>query len=181
MGAIFYLVVGVVSVRSAIYGRKIHRPLYEWRHWLHVTALFGLLAVIRLTNLDHIAQDFFRALTQSTGDYEARREWQRPAAAFVILLLGVTCFRTFAIVRKQQGHPIRLIMFFSRGAALLMLLYFLLRLISLHAVDAMLYSGGMLRVNYVVDLGLATMNAFYALSYKRLVAQAAVSPHVCKK
>lgn len=137
------------------------------RTWVLLALFFAALIPLRLLEVEEAVRDTLRAAMRAEGSYRERRDIQGPIVAAIILLAGcgslALLYRTMRIVRGRRNVA-RVV---ALVAALTMLLLMALRMISLHAVDALLY--GPVKLNWVVDLGTSLTVLGAAVYYVRLL------------
>lgn len=150
LAALAYLVATALTL--AVAWRSRVRPSSTpaaWRWWLAVAACFVVLAAIRLTNADQALHDHIRDWAERDGIYGERHDLQIPVT--LAGLTGLFGMFVWAIVRGWTFDRVVL----ARSATLVLLVLVVLRMVSLHAVDAFLYRAvGPVRVNYLLDTGL---------------------------
>lgn len=154
LGVLLYLVVVVLCLAAALRARgapsrRTRKRLI--RHWLGLAALFVLLAAWRGWGGEAWVQEWGRGLLHTQGVYEQRRSWQGPLGASILLAAGGWA-AWLAVRNRQRIDPL---IGWSRLAGLGLLGYSLLRLLSWHPVDAIIYASlGPFLVNHLIDAGL---------------------------
>lgn len=157
-GSLAYLAVSVLAVRTALWSRRVGRPSATAAHWWTVAVLFAGLAAWRAAGGEALAQGFARDLVLDAGNYALRREWQAPLVALAALA-GAACM-AWAFVAPRTDPNV----YWSRLAAIGLLAYSAVRLVSLHSVDAILYASvGPFHVNHFMDLGLTAVVGYFAI------------------
>jgi hypothetical protein len=146
--------------------RSRQMPRHVWT-WLLLALFFAALVALRLFEVEEAVRDSLRAAMRAEGSYDQRRDIQRPIVAAIIVLacastLGLL-YRTTRIVRGRRNVA----RVAALVAALAMLVLMTLRMISLHAIDALLY--GPVKLNWVIDLGASLAVLGAAAYYTRLV------------
>lgn len=156
-GVLVYLLVAGLAMRAASRSHKAQRPRAAAVHWRTVSLVFAALALWRLAGAEAQVQDFVRDLAHHTGSYAARRELQTPLVGLALIAGAVFALWTFF---SSRGDPaVR----WSRFATMSLLAYSAVRMVSLHAVDAILYASvGPFHINHFIDLGLAAIAGYYA-------------------
>jgi len=151
LAAGFYALVIAASLAAAAISKGSRQNSWHYRVWVAAAILFIALALMRGLGMEEFIRDEFRAVMRSDGTYNERRDFQRPLAAVAIILASAASF--FAAYRLSKVSRTRrnlaVVTAVSGIAAMTILL--VLRFISLHPIDAVLY--GSLRLNWVVDLG----------------------------
>lgn len=157
----------VVCLAAAITARGSRQlPGHVWT-WVLLALFFAALIPLRMLEVEEAVRDSLRAAMRAEGSYRERRDIQGPIVAAIILLSGAGAlallYRTARNVRGRRN--------FARVAALVaalaMLFLMTLRMVSLHAVDALLY--GPVKLNWVIDLGASLTVLGAAGFYTRLV------------
>lgn len=160
LGALVYLLVMALALAAvpvaARYPGALRRRVR--RHWLALAALFAGLAAWRFGQGEWRLQELIRSLARAEGAYEVRRLWQ--AALLVVLIPACV-----VLVRRMIGGqrlPGSVIV--SRAAALMLLCYSALRVISWHYIDVIIYASlGPIHMNFLIDMGLTGLAACGAL------------------
>lgn len=154
LGALAYLVVVLACLAAALHARRAPSRRARGqlvRHWLGLMVLFALLAAWRGLGGEAAVQEWGRNLLHAEGVYAMRRSWQGPVGASALLGAGAWV-GWLAIRDRRRIDPL---VGWSRLAGLGLLGYTLLRLMSWHPVDAIIYAGvGPLLVNHLIDMGL---------------------------
>lgn len=158
-----YTVIAMLSAAAALSaGRQRLQGRLSYA-WLGLAAFFALLVMVRLFDLEEIGRAELRAFFRARGAYEMRGEIQRPLA--VVLLLAIAAcggWFTFRILPSACGKAEQAICLAMMSAAG-MLALIVLRMISLHMTDALLY--GPLKLNWVADIGMACLVAASAVYF----------------
>ena len=122
----------------------------DMAHWLAAAAVFAGLAAFRIGQVEERLRDFAREVSQADGVYELRAEVQVPLVILTGLAgLGMMVLFVRLWRRERPGSRARLVLL-SRFALLGLVPLFGLRLVSLHQVDYVLYSGP-LRINWLIE------------------------------
>lgn len=129
--------------------------------------LFIALVGLRLFDLEEVFRTELRSLVRIQEGYADRREWQSALIAIIAGISAIAAFfgfyRAAKIVRGRRDAVIAI----ALGGAAMMLLLILVRLVSLHSVDQLLY--GPLKINWVVDLGLSASIFSLSIYYGFLI------------
>lgn len=138
-------------------GRKIAQASARRRFWLVLAALLLLLGITRQFDLQTLAANLMRGLLDADGVYDERRGLQ------IGLIVAIGLFGTigllialFGLRRAELPALVALL-----GAALLVL-FTVIRAVSLHAIDQALGHGvgiPFLKLNSLVELGLLSLIA----------------------
>jgi hypothetical protein len=157
-GAVIYLAVAALALRAALQSRSAGRPHAVCVHWRTVALLFAGLACWRLSGAEAAVQALARHIAQNTGSYASRREWQAPLVG--LSLLAGAAFAVWAFLGPRGDPDVH----WSRLAALGLVAYTAVRLVSLHAMDAIVYASvGPIHLNHFIDLGLTFTVAYFAV------------------
>ena len=122
----------------------------DMTHWLAAAAVFAGLAAFRIGQIEDRLRDFARDASKADGVYELRAEVQVPLVVLAGLVgLGMMFLLVRLWRRERPGSRARLVLL-SRFALLGLVPLFGLRLVSLHQVDYVLYSGPV-RINWLIE------------------------------
>lgn len=156
-GALVYLAVSALAIRAALQSHRGVRPKAAAFHWWAVALLFAGLAAWRFAEGEALAQGFARGLALDAGSYASRREWQVPLVG--LAALAGAAYTVWAFIGPRADTNVH----WSRLAAIGLLVYSAVRMVSLHAVDAILYTSiGPFHLNHFIDLGLTAMVGYFA-------------------
>ena len=133
------------------------------RFWIVLGALVMMLGLTRQLNLQALVSDIARSLVSAEGRYDARAGFQLAlviaVGAFGVIGLAIALL-TF---RRAEGS----ILLATAGAALL-LIFTLIRLISLHDIDQFLSEGvPHARINNLIEIGALIVIAAAGLAFAR--------------
>lgn len=163
MAACFYGIVAcsaLLALRSAVVQRQIgwHRIA-----WAFVAALFVGLAIMRLFVLEELLRHTMRSSQWMQERYAERRAIQTPIAAALVIVAGLAA--AFLGLRLAPGLRSRrtIAALAALGASGGLIVLVLMRIVSLHAVDALLY--GPLKLNWVLDLGASAAVLLASIAY----------------
>jgi len=126
------------------------------RRWSLIAALFLALAVWRLSAGEMRLQGDLRDWMRASGFYEQRHNYQALLTLAIIAGAGLALYRVFFVGGFSRPT-------LALNAALGLMLFSLLRLISLHQFDSLLFRLGPIHINYLIDLGLTATAAILAL------------------
>ncbi len=147
----FYALVAVACGVAASRSRAHNQQVWHGRAWIAIALLFLVLILSRLLNAEEIIRDDLRDWLQSEDMLDGRRVWQRWLIAGAIFVGGaVGLFAGYRVVGRVTGRR-NVAVAIAAGSSGLMLCLIVLRLISLHAMDRLLY--GPLKLNWVGDIG----------------------------
>ena len=155
-GVLAFCINGLLALAlSEFVGR--HLSFTERRNWRVVGLFFIALAIWRLSHGEQWVLDHLRAWTRVHNYYDGRHKVQVPATIGIVAIAG------FILLWLARTGYTR----FSKLAALaasVLLLFSLVRLISLHEVDTLLFrSPGPLQLNPLIDAVLTGSIALLAL------------------
>jgi len=169
VGVLFYAVTALFCAVSARFATRARQPKAHAINWALVSLFFvGLMALRGLLIEDWIELTMRTALRES-GSYGDRRQIQKVVA--IILALIATGAATFWLMRsykKIRGQR-ELAIFVANFACFAMVGLIGFRLLSLHAIDFVLYA---LKVNWIMDAGLTVLVGGCAAVYVRRVLSA---------
>ncbi len=113
--------------------------------------------------MEALLRDQLRAAFFDEALYEQRRSFQRPIAALAIAIAAALVL----LIPMRFGKSLRsrpdLAVFGACASASAMVFVLLMRLISLHQIDALLY--GPLKLNWIIDLGASLLVAAAAVVF----------------
>lgn len=159
----FYALVVIACLAAAFVALAKKQQLGRIYIWAGLAALFAVLIFLRLNDLEEIWRDQLRDMMRAEGAYEARRAYQLPLALGVITLIELAVFawivRSFRTAQGRRNVAVAV----AQLGAFLMAGLIALRMVSLSLVDRMLY--GPMKLNWVVDIGSATLVAGCAAYY----------------
>jgi hypothetical protein len=164
--ALYLLVIGA-SLLAALTARAWSQREWHVAAWLGLAMFFAALVAVRLLTIEELLRGELRAFLMARGMLEERRSIQGTIVA--VVLLGVAAagfiglYRAAGVVRGQRNWAV--VAGLAAGGVLAMLVC--LRIVSLHALDKLLF--GPLKLNWAGDVGssLAVLGA--ALFYVWLV------------
>jgi len=151
IGALLYIVTMLAAIGAAwLDGRRSGRPAAARAHWLAIAALFAGMAAWRLGSGEERLQAILRGELVEGGQYASRYTLQGPLiAVLVVLALAIGAW----VIWRWRHQP--LYRAISGGGALGLLAFSLLRLMSYHPFDRLIYASlGPLRLNYLIELAL---------------------------
>lgn len=167
LAGFLYFLVATACMFAAWTAQTLRQPLLHRRTWLLVAVLFIALMLARLFAVEEGLRDGLRTAMRASGNYEERRALQAPlVAAALVIGTGVGGYLVYRWGRTIRGRR-NFMVFASVLAASTMLLLIVLRLTSLHMVDALLY--GALKLNWIIDTGASLAVVAAAVTYVRLV------------
>ena len=168
VSVLYFFVVIAAGAAAANAGRR-SQQFWHLRGWIILVALFCVLIALRLLDGEEIIRDNLREILRSDTRYESRRDFQRPLVAGLVAIAAVGgFFWIYRVGRRVKGRRnIAVMLALACGAAMVFLVA--LRMISLHAIDAVLY--GPLKLNWVADVGLSCAIVAAACFYAWIVTK----------
>lgn len=165
--AAVYAVVAVTCVIGTGTAVTNRQPIWHRNAWVALALLFIVLLCMRGLGIEEWARGILREGLRSDGAYAERRGVQGMVVAAVLASVGAAGGWWFyrASQRLRGRRNVAVMVALASGAAMIFLV--LLRLISLHAVDSLLY--GPLKLNWVGDIGSCLIVVFAAIYYVKLV------------
>lgn len=135
--------------------------------WLAIAVVFIALILSRLFVVEDILRSDLRSWLRAEGLAADRRTWQGYVIAVVLMTSTLGGFYgLYAFSRKLAGKRNMAIMI-AAASAIAMLILVGLRVISLHAMDQLLF--GPLKLNWFGDLGATVLVTGSAIYYTRRV------------
>lgn len=143
---------------------------WHLRCWLAAATLFALLVVLRAFNLEEALRDGLRSWLTSEGLSQGRRAYQGFFIAVLMsLFAAIGLYAVYWISQRISGRR-NIAVALAGAGCVAMLVLIMFRLISLHALDALLF--GPLKLNWFGDLGITAVILSSAVFYARHVKNA---------
>lgn len=175
---VLYLVAVWCAARAARAAVRVaHHEERRW--WTVIASLFGVLALSRGLGIEEAFRQALRSRIMAAGLYQHRWEYQSVLASAVILCITgaaavfyvrwtqrQSAWRGRRTVRAQRLAQVTGLAQAASGA---MVTLVLLRLVSIHAVDSLLYRGP--HLNWLVDIGATLAVIGLGLTYHRSAAE----------
>ncbi|MEP3421313.1 MAG: hypothetical protein ABJN35_06240 [Erythrobacter sp.] len=169
LAAAFYCVVVAACLVAAFTTKAQRQQPWHGKVWIAIAVLFAALVASRLLNVEEILRADLRAWLRDEGMLDGRRVWQGWLIAGAIFMFAAgglfAAYRTFGGFKGRRNIAVAL----AGGAAGVMISIIVMRTISLHAMDRLLY--GALKLNWVGDLGSSAAILAAAAYYVWLVRQ----------
>ena len=146
------------------YRAAFDRPPSDRRAWALLALLFLLVAISRLTGAEDHIRDALRELLTADGVYAERREVQGPLAAALIAALAYGAWLAFARLSHMRHSPAGRVLVAAQIAGIGMVGLIAARIVSLHALDNLLFSKP-LHLNWLLDIGATGTVLVAALLY----------------
>lgn len=167
----YYAIVLLMCLTAAFSAVSRRQIPSHWRNWAPLAGLFTILIVLRGFDLEAIARDALRQLLVATDAYDDRRSFQGVLVLGIAILVGLAAF--FWFFRKVQvargRRDLAALAAQAAGAALVALVALVaLRTVSFSALDSLLF--GLLKLNWITDLGASTAIVGAAVYYAWLVS-----------
>lgn len=164
----FYGVVAL-SAMCALANAISHRQI-SWHvaTWGMIAVLFLTLAMMRMFAFEDLLREELRLALRVEGTYDDRRALQGPlfAALFVVaaVITGVWFYHVSRTIHGRRNIATMI----AAGCALGMIFLVLVRIVSLHSVDYLLY--GPFKLNWIIDLGASVAVMACGVYYWRVVS-----------
>ena len=163
------LYIGVaLSASVALSGAVMTRQL-RWHvlSWAAVAALFVVLSLSRVLTWEEWLREELRLALRLEGTYVERRELQAPIVAVLFsITVALAVFWGSRLGRSVRGRR-NAVTLVSLGCTGGLMFLVLLRIVSLHLIDELLY--GPLKLNWIIDLGLSVGVLICGAFYFRIV------------
>lgn len=147
-GAAFFL-----QAKAGGDSRNPNQIVRQVKAWLVVGGSFVLFLVMRVLQVEDRLRSAGRAMVIQEHGYSKRWDWQAPAAALLVILIFTALFFMWVRRSRSKGRhaqlPMTVRLAFAAVGAMFVLI--MLRLVSLHAIDSILYRGP--HLNWLVDTG----------------------------
>ena len=168
LGAVFYALVVLASIFAARTAWRHHHVQIRGMapFWIGSALVFAGLVAARVT----LAEDRLRALLRlqlrEAGSYDEREAVQLAASLAALAIAALFALWWGRGWVRSRGDPIRRMVRLAQLGIAGMVPLWGLRIASLHAVDRLLYSGP-LRLNWIIDIGLAATVGLAAVLFVR--------------
>lgn len=155
-----------VAAAGAVAVQK--QPVVHLVQWILLALFFAVLLGSRLFDWEETLRMSLRASLYEADSYDARRDYQRPIVAVVLLLGAPVVFGLIYWVAQTSGQRRNLAVGIALFGGVMIAGVVVLRIISLHQVDALLY--GPLKLNWFGDVGGTALVIAAAAYYVKLVS-----------
>ncbi len=161
---LLYVFVALSAWQAARTARESNADFRSARLWKVLAALFLLLLLSRLFMLEELVRDMLRDWLRAGRGYETRHQWQVPLAACALMAFALSASWVFRAARGRTTYRGAPWVLAGKLAILAMIALVALRLISFHAIDALLYGGP--HLNWVIDIGASMLAGTAAWRYR---------------
>lgn len=171
VAVIAYIAAAASCIQAYRLAVKARRPKRERMRWPMLAMLLIALGISRLLGAEERFRTAARVTLQAQHEYVDRWDLQAPIAAGIVVALGalgLIFYLTHGLERKIGRLGQAMILADAGGFALCGLV--MLRMTSLHAVDAILFRGP--HLNWVIDFGGTIAIGWAALRYRKLLVAA---------
>lgn len=167
-----YLAVAAACIRAAAAALHRSRRLYEVLHWAAIALFFGAVSALRVLGVEEGVRTKLREQLVANREYLDRWEFQAPvtALAFLVLAIAVAAMLFLHPARRpppKQRSRLMHCRWMADMAVAAMSGLILLRVISLHSVDYLLYHS--VHLNWLVDIGSTAVALYAAVRYSQLL------------
>lgn len=170
IAVMLYLAVGIVSARAFLAARSgvggTRPPAFHGRVWLIAGLVFFAAAALRRFGFEEDLRIWLRGGLRAEHLYQERRDFQSIIASVVIVLATLAGMAGFALMLRsgvlQRKGSSRIVAIAGLACAGMVLLV-MLRLVSLHLIDVLLFRGP--RLNWFIDIGTTLVTGWMAIAY----------------
>lgn len=167
LAAALYFAVVLSCAAASFTAVKFRQPRWNRNVWLTMVLLFGVLIAMRTYGVEDFLRESLRDILRGGSYYALRRGIQSVAVSSVLAVSGAIgawwFYRVCQTIRGRRN--LASIAALAGGAAMTFLL--VVRVISLHRIDGLLY--GPLKLNWVGDIGTSLIVLCAAAYYTKLV------------
>lgn len=135
--------------------------------WVAIAFMFIVFGVMRVLGVEEMLQSDLRSTLQIDQRYEDRRALQGPLVGVIFTIAAAMGAGLFYYIAKRVRGRRNIATLAALGCTGGMIVLTVLRLISLHSVDALLY--GPLKINWIADVGLTLAVLGCAVRYRTVV------------
>lgn len=172
LAMVTYLCASGFSIAAWHAAVRCRRPASESIRWIGIGAFFICILAMRFFGIEEGLRTKIRAYLVENQEYFSRWEVQAPAAAvaFVMIFAGISALFFLHPARKPpvaRRSRLKSAQWLSDLAVTAMSALIVLRIISLHSIDALLYHG--LHLNWVIDVGSTALALYGAHRYHHLL------------
>lgn len=167
IAACFYWAVASACLLAVVPALSHRQVRWHKLVWVGLAAFFVLLAISRALAFEDILRENLRFLLRAEGAYDQRRALQGPIfAAIFVGAAAIAGFWFYRVMHNISGRRnIATVLALASGGIMTFLV--LLRIVSLHSVDELLY--GPLKLNWLTDIGSSVLVLACAVYYWAVV------------
>lgn len=170
VAVMLYLAVAILCARAFREGHigpaGSRPPAFHGRVWLIAALVFFAAAISRRFGIEDDLRVWLRGGLRAEHLYQERRDFQSVIASLVIVVAALAGMGGFAVMLRsgvlQRKGPSRIAAVAGLACAGMVLLI-MLRLVSLHLIDVLLFSGP--RLNWFIDIGTTAVAGWMAVAY----------------
>lgn len=163
--AALYLIAAALCCGAAHTAGKSDRRRRNRAIWVAIAGLFVLLAASRVFDLENAVRAALRMRLAQEGEYGMRKSIQAPLAAALLAVGGLAGIALLLGLRPAAPDRAARAVTLAARCAVIMIGLVALRLVSLHATDALLYKP--VHLNWLIDIGTTLAIAVCAWIYGR--------------
>lgn len=160
-GVVLYALTATLCALCVLAAMRTQKPTSEKINWTAITLFFVGLILLRGFLIEDNIEQAIRQTLRDGGDYASRRHYQSAIAISLVGVMAVAAFLGYRIFARLRGR-IEIIVFAANAACAAMIGLILLRVLSLHAIDRILYG---FRINWIVDIGVTIFVGACAVGY----------------
>lgn len=134
-------------------------------------AFFAIMIAMRAFDWEDSFRQVMRRSLRADQAYESRRDFQRPMVAAAVVVFACLAMWMVSHVVRAAGSRRRIALACASLATLALAGLLILRIISLHQIDRLLY--GPLKLNWLGDIGLSVTALAAAVYYIRVLTKRA--------
>ena len=151
---IYVFVVGMCAA-TCLAARSRRQQRWHAQAWLFAALFFAALIAARLLNLEDVVRGDLRDWLRAEGALAERRVWQGYAIAIAISFLAAAGMYALYWVSQRISGRRNIAVALALASCGAMAVLVALRVISLHAMDSLLF--GPLKLNWFADLGITAV------------------------
>lgn len=164
-----YALVSLACMAACGTAAKLGQATWNRNAWLGLAALFVVLIALRGLGVEDMIRDAMRTELRSDGSYDTRRFGQGIVVSIVLAVVSVAgMFWGYRLSRRSRGRRNQTTLA-ALAAGGVMVFLVVLRVISLHMIDRLLF--GPLKLNWIGDIGASLVVLGAAIYYMKLVRE----------
>jgi hypothetical protein len=165
--AVLYGGVAAACLLAWSQARGSHQQAWHAAIWLGAAVLFAMLIASRVFNVEELARLELREALRMRGEFGQRRDTQGWIVAAVLTLVAAAgLYAAYTITSRISGRR-NIAVAVAATSCGVMLAVIAMRMVSLHALDALLF--GPLKLNWVGDIGASCATLGAAIYYSLLL------------